>query len=210
MRALKLALTAIVVILVAVLGTLRVTGLEPPWLDPNSPEFVKAARTNRPGLWLAGEVVREPVTNWDFINQVNDPVTKNTILLETRTWYGIPHSVRINGTPRGDKLYIGGTEQDERLEKGFPYSKAWWSNLMRDPRARLKIGGKLYEVNVILMADRAEVAQLLGRNPVSKAVGPDGQERVRSVAHYWRVYQRNVTEYGDGTPPPKPAAPPAQ
>lgn len=208
MRALKLGLLAVVAILVVALATLRVTGLEPPWLDPNSEDFVKAARTNRPGLWLAGEVVREPVTNWDFINQVNDPITKNTILLETRTWYGIPHSVRINATPRGDKLFIGGTEQDARLETGFPNSKAWWANLVRDPRARLKIGGKLYEVNVILIADRAEVAQILGRNPVTKEVGPDGKERVTRAAHYWRVFQRNIPEHGDGTPPPKPAAAP--
>ena len=49
--------------------------------------------------------MQEPVTNWDWVNQVNDPVRGNTVMLETRTWYGIPHSVVINPTPRGDKLY---------------------------------------------------------------------------------------------------------
>jgi len=50
-----------------------------------------------------------------------------------------------------------------------------------------------------LITDRAEVAQLMGRNPVSKEIGADGKEQVKEVAHYWRVYQRNVPEYGNGS-----------
>ncbi len=198
MRAIKVGLL-VVALLVVALVTLRVTGLEPQYVDPGSEEFVKSGRTTWPGLWLAGEVVHEPVTNSDWVNQVNDPIRKNTIMLETRTWYGVPHSVTINLKPRGDKLYIGGTEQDFRLEKEFPYSKAWWANIVRDPRVRMKIGGKIYEMTVVLMSDRSEVAQLLERNPVTTETGADGKERVTRLAHYWRVYQRNVREYGDGS-----------
>ena len=203
MRAVKIGLLVVAGLVVA-LVTLRVTGLEPPYVDPGSEEFVKSGRTTWPGLWLSGDVVHEPVTNWDWVNQVNDPIRKNTIMLETRTWYGVPHSVTINLTPRGDKLYIGGTEQDFRLEKEFPYSKAWWANIVRDPRVRMKIGGKIYEMTVVLISDRSEVAQLLGRNPVTTETGADGKERVTRVAHYWRVYQRNVPEYGDGSTAAKP------
>jgi hypothetical protein len=204
MRAIRIGLLAVAGLVVVALVTLRVTGLEPPYVDPGSEEFVKSGRTTWPGLWLSGEVVHEPVTNWDWVDQVNDPIRKNTIMLETGTWYGIPHSVTINLTARGDKLYIGGTEQDFRLAKEFPHSKAWWANIVRDPRVRMKIGGKIYEMTVVLITDRSEVAQLLGRNPVTTETGPDGKERVTRMAHYWRVYQRNIREYGDGSTAAKP------
>jgi hypothetical protein len=198
-RGLKVGLLVVGALVVVPLLTLRVTGLEPRYVDPSSEEFVKSGRTAWPGLWLTGEVVREPVANWDWINKVNDPIRKNTIMLETRTWYGIPHSVTIGLTARGDKLYIRGSEQGSRLQKKFPYSKAYWANIMRDPRVRMKIGGKIYEMTVVLITDRAEVAQLMGRDPVTKEIGADGKEQVKEVAHFWRVYQRNVPEYGNAS-----------
>ena len=199
-KALKIGFLVVGALVVVTLLTLRVTGLEPPYVDPSSEEFAKSGRTTRPGLWLAGEVVHEPVTNWDWVNTVNDPIKKNTIELETRTWYGIPHSVRINIIGRGDKLYVQGSERDFRLQKPFPSSKAWWANVERDPRVRMKIGGKIYEMTLVLIRDRAEVAQLQrGRDPVTKEIGADGKEHITQVTHWWRVYQRNVPEYGNGS-----------
>ena len=186
-------------LVVVSLLTLSVTGLEPRYIDPSSPACVESGRTAWPGLWLKGEVVREAVTNWDWANDVSDPIRKNSIMLETRTWYGIPHSVTISPTARGDKLYIGGSEQDFRLQKAFPDSKAWWANIVRDPRVRMKIDGKIYEMTVSLIADRAEVAQIIGRDPVRKEIDADGKEQITGVRHYWRVYQRNIPEYGDGS-----------
>lgn len=196
MRKLKIGVLIVVSLLVLSLLTLRVTGLEPHYIDPATPAFVEAGRTGGWGLWLTGEVVREPVSNWDWVNQVNDPVRGNAIMLETRTWYGIPHSVNINLVPRGEQLYISGSEQDFRLEKEFPDSKRWWANVERDPRVRMKIDGKLYEMTVALIADRDEIIELFGRDPVGREVGPDGQERITSVRHYWRVFQRNIPEHG--------------
>ncbi len=178
---------------------LRMTGVDPQYIDPASPEFAASGRTAWPGLWLSGEVVSEPVADWDWVYEVNDPVRGNSIMLETRSWYGIPHSVTINPTARGDKLYIGGSEQDSRLEREFPSSKRWWANIERDPRVRLKIDGKIYEMTATLVADRAEVAQLIGRDPVTRAIGPDGEEQITGVRHYWQVFQRNIPEYGDGS-----------
>ncbi|MBT8354642.1 MAG: hypothetical protein KJO60_08975 [Desulfofustis sp.] len=199
LRVLKNCLLFCAAVVVVSLVTLRITGLEPRYIDPSSAAFVESGRTAWPGLWLSGEVVREPVTDWDWVYQVNHPVRGNSIMLETRTWYGIPHSVTINPTARGERLYIGGSEQDFRLEKEFPKSKAWWANIERDPRVRMKIDGRIYEMTVALVADRAEVAQLIGRNPVTTVTGPDGDEQISGVRHYWRVFQRNIPEYGDGS-----------
>lgn len=199
MRALKVGLLIVGALIVLPLLILRVTGMDPQYIDPASEAFAASGRTAWPGLWLSGDVVREPVSDWDWVGEVNDPIRGNSIMLETRTWYGIPHSVTINPTPRGDKFYIGGSERDFRLEKEFPNSKSWWANIERDPRVRIKIDGKIYEMTVALVADRAEVAQLIGRDPVSKEMAADGTEQITGVRHYWRVYQRNIPEYGDGS-----------
>ena len=195
---LKIGLIIVTLAAIALIA-LRITGLEPQYVDPASPEFAASNRTAWPGLWLAGEVVDRPVTDWDFINQVDHPIRGNSIMLETRTWYGIPHSVTVNARPRGDKLYLSGSEQGARLDKEFPYSKAWWANIERDPRIRMKIDGKIYEATVALVQDRDEVAQLLGRSPIGTEVDESGQEQITSVRHYWRVFQRNIPEYGNGS-----------
>ena len=199
MRVLKVGLLSVGALIVISLLTLRVTGLEPRYIDPRSEAFVESGRTAGPGFWLTGEVVREAMTNWDWVNDVNDPVRGNSIMLETRTWYGIPHSVTVNLVPRGDKLYLSGSEQGSRLQEEFPNSKAWWANIERDPRIRMKVDGKIYEMTVSLVADRAEVFQILGRDPVTKVIDASGEEQITGVRHYWRVYQRNIPEYGDGS-----------
>ena len=84
------------------------------------------------------------------------------------------------------------------MAKQFPYDKAWTANVARDPRVRMKIGGKLYEMTLVLITDRAEVAGIMGRDPETRVKGPDGQEHVKEVMHYWRVFQRGVPEYGSG------------
>jgi len=195
---LKIGLIIVTLAAIALIA-LRVAGLEPQYVDPASPEFAASNRTAWPGLWLAGEVVDRPVRDWDFINQVDHPIRGNSIMLETRTWYGIPHSVTVNARPRGDKLYLSGSEQGARLDKEFPYSKAWWANIERDPRIRMKIDGKIYEATVALVQDRDEVAQLLGRSPIGTQVDESGQEQITSIRHYWRVFQRNIPEYGNGS-----------
>jgi len=195
MRALKIGLVTVAALLVVSVLTLRVTGLEPRYIDPASAAFAEAGRTAWPGLWLKGEVVRAPVTEWDWTNQVNDPIRGNSIMLETRTWYGLPHSVTINLVPLGDTLYISGSQQDSRLMQTFPDAKSWWANIERDPRIRMKIDGKLYEMTAVLLADRAEIIELFGRDPVTRVVDSDGNEQITSVRHYWRVYQRNIPEY---------------
>ena len=194
MKSLKIGLLVIGLLLLGTLLTLRVTGFPPG--HPTAGDYVNAGRSARPGLWLAGEVVSEAVTNWDWVNQYSDAFAEDATELETRTWYGIPHSVTVLLVPRGDKLYLQSSAQTFRLNKEFPYGKAWWRNVERDPRVRLKIGRKIYEMTVVLVQDRAEVAQLRGgKDPIVKALDANGNEYITEEWHYWRVFQRNIAEY---------------
>ena len=174
---------------------LRITGLDPEYMDYTTEEYNQRGRMTLPGLWLSGEVVRDPVADWDWVNDVSHPERGSTIMLETQTWYGIPYSVTILPTPRGDKLYIGGSARDARLEREFPDYKQWWANVERDPRVRLKIDGKIYEMTAALVHDPVELAEILGRDPITTTVAEDGTEQIVAKWYYWRVFQRNIAQY---------------
>src|SRR5579862_5085540 len=197
MKVLKTSVVLIVVILAGTLLTLRMTGLEPEYLDLN--QLRAHHMIARPGLWLKGEVVTTPVTDWSFVDKVEHPGRSiNTVLVETRTPYFIPHSVRTMPFVRNGVLYI--RSHQDRMDVQFPSDKSWTSNVARDPRVRIKIGDKLYEATMVLVADRAQAIALLGRNPEIVEKGPDGQEHVVGYDHVYRVFQRGIPEYGGGQP----------
>src|SRR5579863_3974212 len=105
MKTLKVAVVLIVAILALALVTLRITGLEPEYLDLD--QLRAHHMIARPGLWLKGEVVNTPITDWSFVNTVPHPGRSiNTVLVETRTPYFIPHSVRTMPTVRNGELFI--------------------------------------------------------------------------------------------------------
>jgi hypothetical protein len=193
MKMLRVGLVLIIVILALTLFTLRLTGLEPQYLDLN--DLRAHHMIARPGLWLRGEVVTTPVTDWSFVDKAEHPGRSlNTVLLETRTPYFIPHSVRAIPSVRGGQLYI--RSHQDRMDVEFPRDKSWTANVARDPRVRIKIGDKLYEVTLLLVADRAQAIAILGRNPEALQKGPDGQAHIVGYDHVYRVFQRNIPEYG--------------
>jgi hypothetical protein len=101
----------------------------------------------RPGFWLSGEVETAPVADWSFTD------ARREIFLETRTWYGIRHSVTVvcaahDGALYVPSLYYGGGD--------FPAERHWHRNVARDPRVRLQIGDRLYERRAVLVTDPAE------------------------------------------------------
>ena len=127
---LKIAGMGLVLVLVIALASLRVFGFEPDDM--------------RPGLWLTGELVTEPVTDWDFTDQYEE------IFVQTKTWYGIPHSVTVycaqyNGDFYLFSAYYGGGN--------FPDKRSWNQNVMRDPRVRLKIGDQLFDQTLTYIDD---------------------------------------------------------
>ncbi|MFZ8956223.1 MAG: nitroreductase/quinone reductase family protein [Pseudohongiellaceae bacterium] len=195
MKKLKLGVAILSVALLGALASLSITGLEPEYMDYTSEAYNQRGRMTYPGLWLKGEVVREPMENWDWVLEVDHPVRGNTIMLETNTWYGVPYSVTILPTPRGESLYIGGSARGDRLSREFPHYKQWWANVERDPRVRLKIDGKIYEMTATLVHDPEELRQVLGRDPVSFRVAEDGSQELMAKWYYWKVTQRNIVEY---------------
>jgi hypothetical protein len=115
--------------LILILIVLRITGFGP------------HART--PGLWLKGNVVTTPVTDWSFTDKI--PVVQ----IQTETSYMLPHSVNINCLNYNGQLY---------LVSVYPAGTAhtWNDNVMRDPHVRLKIGDDIYDRTVSLLTDPAE------------------------------------------------------
>lgn len=197
MKKLKIGAVLVLVILGVTLVTLRFTGLEPEYLD------LAGLRAHhmiaRPGLWLKGEVVTTPVTDWSFVDSVTHPgQSLNTVLVETRTPYFIPHSVRTVPFVRNGMLYI--RSHQDRMDLAFPHDKSWTANVARDPRVRIKIGDKLYEATMVLVTDRSQAMAVLGRNPDVREPGAGGQEHVVGYDHIFRVFQRNIPEYGGDQP----------
>jgi hypothetical protein len=199
MKKLKAVILVVFVVLAAALVTLRITGLEPEYLDLD--QLRAHHMIARPGLWLKGEVVTTPVTDWSFVEQMPHPGRSiNTILVETRTPYFIPHSVRTMATVRNGQLFI--RSHQDRMDVPFPRDKSWTSNVARDPRVRLKIGDKIYEANMVLITDRTEAIAFFGGSPEIVEKGPDGQDHVVGYHHVFRVFQRNIPEYGGSQPSP--------
>src|SRR2546427_4648725 len=73
------------------LVTLRIVGLDP--------------KDRRPGLWLTGDLVTKPVTDWSFTDKYP------TIFVQTRSWYGLPHSVTTSCTAHNGRLYLRSEER---------------------------------------------------------------------------------------------------
>lgn len=95
----------------------------------------------RPGLWLAGEIAPEPVSDWSFTDAIRE------IQIETRTAYGIPHSVTIWCVSLDGALYVGASAPE------FPKERRWVRNVRRDPEVRLRIAGRIYERRLELVED---------------------------------------------------------
>ncbi len=86
-----------------------------------------------PGLWLSGEVVEHVVDDWTFTDDIEE------IFIQTKTWYLLPHSTTIWCAEMNGELYIGSYADGK---------KQWEDNIERNPDARLRIDGKLYDVTV--------------------------------------------------------------
>lgn len=109
------------------------------------------------GFRLTGDLVTTPITDWSFIDGIQN------IQVETRTWYLLPHFVRTDIARSGAQLYLFSEyfapkpgEADHRDE--FPNARFWNRMVVRDPRIRVKIGDRLFQMRAYPLKDPSEVA----------------------------------------------------
>ena len=133
MKTLLKVVGVILACMILLLVVARIIGLEP--------------TTRRPGLWLKGEVVTAPVTDWSFTDQIQN------IQIQTNSWYLLPHSVTIDCVSYKGKLYLFSSYAAGLT---YPHGRRWNEDVARDPHARLKIGDKLYDRSLTLVNDPAE------------------------------------------------------
>jgi hypothetical protein len=103
-------------------------------------------KDERPGFGLRGQPAIESPGDFRFTDGIEE------IAIQTRTWYGLPHSTTIWCVQIDGLLYVGsygwatGAEREEE-------EKYWERNVARNPEARLRVEGKLYDVTVVPVTD---------------------------------------------------------
>lgn len=138
MKTLLKILGVIVVCLVLLLVVLSITGFGP--------------HGNMPGLWLKGDLVTTPVTDWSFTDKFE------TANVQTHTWYMIPHSVTTYCVAYNEQLYLTSVY---RAGLTYPHGRSWNENVVRDPHVRIRIGDQLYDRTLSYVTDPAERAGVI-------------------------------------------------
>ena len=90
-----------------------------------------------PGGELSGEVVREPVDDWSFVDD-------RFVDLETRP--SDPYSVELNYVVRDGQLYLDPAE-----------GRTWFDHLRADPNVRVRFGDEIYPVRAVKVGDPGEI-----------------------------------------------------
>jgi hypothetical protein len=132
--------SALFVFLILLLVTLRATGFEP----QDCPNAGASWTCKLPGLWLKGEPVTTPVSDWSFTDQIQ------TIKIQTQTPFVLPYSVSIWCAVYNGNLYVTSYR-----------GRRWVEDIVSDPRVRLKIGDKIYERSLSMINDPEEKAAVL-------------------------------------------------
>ena len=131
---------SMVIGLAAVLLLMSVTGFEPKDCPPTD----RSLSCKVPGLWLKGELVTTPVTDWSFTDQIPQ------IKIQTETPFLLPHSVTIWCAVYNGNLYVTSYR-----------GRQWIENIIRDPHVRMKIGDRVFDRTLSVVDDPAEKAAVL-------------------------------------------------
>ncbi|HWY75628.1 MAG TPA: hypothetical protein VN281_08420 [Verrucomicrobiae bacterium] len=139
----------IVVCVVLLLVILRFTGFEPGACpDPGASWTCRV-----PGLWLRGNLVTTPVTDWSFTDQYQNAK------LQTTGPFGIPHSIGTYLVSYNGQLYL--TSVYAPGLPPYPHGRRWNENVARDPHVRIKIGDNLYDRTLVYLTDPDERAAII-------------------------------------------------
>ena len=129
---------------------------------------------SRPGIWLSGEPVASPVTDWSFTDEHPE------IFIQVSTPYWIPHSVTIVCATLDGALIVGARAPD---------TKRWPSYIESNAEVRLKIGDRIYHQRLELVEDPQTVNAIV-RAYAAKYNRPVRPPEERPVVRYWRVMER--------------------
>jgi hypothetical protein len=140
MRELIKIVGSTVIGLAAVLLLMSVTGFEPKDCPPTD----RSLSCKVPGLWLKGELVTTPVTDWSFTDQIPQ------IKIQTESPFLLPHSVTIWCAVYNGNLYVTSYR-----------GRQWVENIIRDPHVRLKIEDKVFDRSLSIVNDPIEKAAVL-------------------------------------------------
>src|SRR5262245_54730686 len=108
----------------------------------------------RPGMWLKGDVVTEPVADWTFAEKVQPTA------IQSRQWFlpTLAHSVITTRWHHKGRLYFGsGYPAGIKLPNG----RNWNRNVLADPHVRIRLGTKLYDRKLVYLNDGPEKEDLL-------------------------------------------------
>ena len=130
---------SILICLVLLLVVLRFTGFEPKDCPAASSLACRA-----PGLWLRGETVATPVTDWSFTEKIQ------TVKVQTETPFLLPYSVSAWCAVYNGNLYLTSYR-----------GRRWVEDIIRNPHVRLKIGNRLFDRTFSLVNDPSEKAAVL-------------------------------------------------
>ena len=125
-----------------------------------------------PGLWLSGETVESPVTDWSFANEVR------LCQVEVRTWRA--HSINLNCMSTGPDLFISCSNCA---------GKSWSNTALEHPLGKIRIDGKLYPVQFerVLDPGRLDLAWRTRAAKLKRDSGPRPD-------HWWSFQLTSSTE----------------
>ena len=130
---------SILICLILLLVVLRFTGFEPKDCPTASSLACRA-----PGLWLRGEPIATPVTDWSFTEKIQ------TVKVQTETPFLLPYSVSAWCAVYNGNLYLTSYR-----------GRRWVEDIIRNPHVRLKIGNRLFDRTFSLVNDPSEKAAVL-------------------------------------------------
>ena len=94
-----------------------------------------------PGIFLLGDAVEDPVTDWSFANSVR--------LCQVQVKPGtLPHAVNLNCMSAGGALYLSCMNCRD---------KVWSNSALANPQARLRVGESVYPVHLARVRDPGQL-----------------------------------------------------
>ncbi|NIP15778.1 MAG: hypothetical protein GWM88_14070 [Pseudomonadales bacterium] len=118
-----------------------------------------------PGVYLLGDEVAEPVTDWAFVNDVR--------LCQVQVADGfLPHAINLNCMSSAGSAY---------LSCSYCAGKRWSNAAVDDPSVRLRVGGNVYPVRLERLTEPARLDAAWQARSLKLGLPADGER----PDHWW-------------------------